>query len=288
MKDDVIHESPRESFGRPGTTFLRGRRLVAPTGGRADHDARTGPQRGAGSSPGDLGAASAVVREVANPVLLQLLVEGAARYTEALRSDGDPPLGGAQHSLYVPVLDVFERAARLVGLGTGASRCGVEQEVLRREHVVRRQHRRALEDVSKLSNVSRPAVRLEARDGAIRERFTSAGAPFRDDPSRDQRDVLRALPERRDRQRHGIDPEQQVLPKPAFRHEAIEIAVRGGDEPDVHEPIAHLADAPEGPLLDRLQQLRLHRRVHVADLVEEQRAAVSCLEQTGRAPWSRR
>ena len=47
--------------------------------------------------------------------------------------------------------------------------------------------------------------------------------------------------------------------------------------------VAHVAEAAEALLLEHLQQLRLDREVHVADLVEEHRAAVRDLEQPGFA-----
>src|SRR5690606_29424856 len=58
-----------------------------------------------------------------------------------------------------------------------------------------------------------------------------------------------------------------------------EIAVRGGDEPHVGRPLAHVADATVPLLLDRLEDLRLHLEIDVADLVEEERAPVRGLEE---------
>ena len=47
---------------------------------------------------------------------------------------------------------------------------------------------------------------------------------------------------------------------------------------DVDRDLLRAADARERPLLQHAQQLHLHRRLHLADLVEEQRAAVGELE----------
>ena len=59
--------------------------------------------------------------------------------------------------------------------------------------------------------------------------------------------------------------------------------MRGRDQLHVDLPVAHLAQAPEALLLEDLQQLRLDLRVEVADLVEEDDAAVRDLEQAGLA-----
>jgi len=47
-------------------------------------------------------------------------------------------------------------------------------------------------------------------------------------------------------------------------------------------------DAPQLAFLDHAQQPELHRRRHLADLVQEDRAAVRLLEQPVFAPPSRR
>src|SRR5882672_3167194 len=69
-----------------------------------------------------------------------------------------------------------------------------------------------------------------------------------------------------------------------LRDARLEIAVRGGDNAHVRAARLHAAHALEGSLLEHAQQLHLHVEGHVADLVEEQRAARCELE----APDARR
>ena len=52
----------------------------------------------------------------------------------------------------------------------------------------------------------------------------------------------------------------------------------GGDDAHVAADRRVIADALEHALLQHAQQLHLHRQAHVADLVEEQRAALGDLE----------
>ena len=54
--------------------------------------------------------------------------------------------------------------------------------------------------------------------------------------------------------------------------------MRGGDDPDVDRDLLGAADAEEAALLEHAQQVDLHLGRDVADLVEEERAAVGELE----------
>src|SRR5207253_1137953 len=58
------------------------------------------------------------------------------------------------------------------------------------------------------------------------------------------------------------------------------LAVRRRDQPDVGCAVLHVAEAAESLLLEHLEQARLNLRIHVADLVEEDRAAVRNFEQS--------
>ena len=64
----------------------------------------------------------------------------------------------------------------------------------------------------------------------------------------------------------------------AARHALLQILVSGRDHAHVHANRRLAADAIELAFRQHAQQARLQRRGHVADLVEEQRAAVGLLE----------
>ncbi len=74
------------------------------------------------------------------------------------------------------------------------------------------------------------------------------------------------------------EPEVEVGPESACVHLAPEIAVGGGDEPDVHRDVAVGAHAPDLPRLEHPEQLGLQVCRELADLVQEDRAAVRLLE----------
>ena len=71
---------------------------------------------------------------------------------------------------------------------------------------------------------------------------------------------------------------EQILAKAAVAHAGVEILIRRGDDAHVHAYRLLPADAIELALREHAQQPRLQRRRDVADLVEEQRAAVRLLE----------
>ena len=88
----------------------------------------------------------------------------------------------------------------------------------------------------------------------------------------------RPLAQRRQLQGEHVQAEQQVVAEAALGHRALEVAVARGDQADVDLDRLAAADAVDLALLDRAQQLGLQARVHLADLVEQQRAAVRLLE----------
>ena len=91
--------------------------------------------------------------------------------------------------------------------------------------------------------------------------------------------VVAALAQRRHVQLDDLEPVVEVLAEGAARDAVGEVAVGGRDDAHVDPPVLVLADAPDLPLLQHAQQLDLHARRDLADLVEEQRAAVRRLEQ---------
>src|SRR6266542_2239716 len=99
-----------------------------------------------------------------------------------------------------------------------------------------------------------------------------------EEPLRQDRDFVAPLAERRQRDAHDVQPEEEILAEPSFRDGALEIAIGGRDDPDVDVDIPAPAEPRELAVLEDLQQLRLQRRMHLADLVEKHRPFVRELE----------
>src|SRR5262249_10097858 len=70
----------------------------------------------------------------------------------------------------------------------------------------------------------------------------------------------------------------QVRSEPAAGDERLQVLVRGGDEAHVGRERLAAAQPVEALLLEHTQHLGLKRQWHVADLVEQERAAGALLE----------
>src|SRR5206468_9403198 len=70
----------------------------------------------------------------------------------------------------------------------------------------------------------------------------------------------------------------EILTKRAFPDERLEVSVRRHDHARIDDDRTLAADAFELAFLQQPEELRLHGGGHVADLVEEERAAVRLLE----------
>ena len=88
----------------------------------------------------------------------------------------------------------------------------------------------------------------------------------------------RPLAQRRQPQAHDVEAVQQVLAEEALAHALLEILVRRRDDAHVRRERRVAADAVVLAVGEHAQQAHLQVRRHVADLVEEQRAALGLLE----------
>ncbi len=98
---------------------------------------------------------------------------------------------------------------------------------------------------------------------------------------REEGDVFRSLSQRRQVDADDIDPVIKVRTEAARPHLLLEVPSGGRDDADVHLPRGAVTDAADLALLKRAEQLHLQLRRQLADLVEEERAAVRLLEQAG-------
>src|SRR6266699_2008503 len=94
----------------------------------------------------------------------------------------------------------------------------------------------------------------------------------------EQRQVLDPLAQRREHDRDDVQAVVEVLAEAPRLHLGLEVLVGGGEDADVDLERAVAAHPLELALLEHAQDLRLRLERHVADLVEEERAAVSDLE----------
>ena len=93
-----------------------------------------------------------------------------------------------------------------------------------------------------------------------------------------RRDVVGALAQRRQADGHDVQPVEQVLAEQSLRDQLAQVAMGGGDDPHIGLDRHAAADRHELARLQHAQQPGLGLERHVADLVEEQRAALGLLE----------
>ena len=139
---------------------------------------------------------------------------------------------------------------------------------------------RLLDDVLELAHVPRPVVGEQPRQGQPRDRPARQPAlgQLLEEVLHEQRDVLEPVAERGQLDREDVEPVVQVLAEPAGGDGLGEVDVRRGDDPAIGLDRLGAADALEPPVLEHAQELGLHAHRHVADLVEEERAAPGQLE----------
>ena len=138
-----------------------------------------------------------------------------------------------------------------------------------------------LDQVLELADVARPPVVLQHRQRRGGEALHVLAEPAvvaGEEELHQVGQVLDALAQRRDADRDDVDAVEQVLAERALAHAALEVDVGGGDQPELHLDRLAAADPLDLALLDGAQQLGLEVELQVADLVEEQRAAVGQLE----------
>ena len=95
------------------------------------------------------------------------------------------------------------------------------------------------------------------------------------------RDVAPPRSERRKLDPHDVQPVEEILAETPLRDELLEVPVRRRDDSHVHMDRALAPQALELALLEHPQELHLGRGRKIADLVQEERAAVGLLEPSG-------
>ncbi len=139
------------------------------------------------------------------------------------------------------------------------------------------QRDRVLDAVLELAHVARPVVapkRIEAALADAPDLLPGAAGVLREEMHREQRDVVGTLAKRGHADVDHVESIEQVFAKPAFLDVREEVTVRGGDDPDVDRDRRIATDALIRPFLQNAEQLDLDRQRDLADLIEEQRAAV--------------
>ena len=208
-----------------------------------------------------------------------------ARYPEAACGLADVPAGRDQGLLDESALELAGGVlkARRRGVGAGLDRL-VGEEVVGLDGVGLGSDgadERRLGRVGELAHVTGPARegRHADGDGAQRQRRqTVACGGAGHDAVQQRRDVAAALVEARDADRHDCEAVVEVGPEAAVGDALVEVDVGRRDDPDVGGAGLGGAERVVDAVLEELQELGLGAGGELADLVEEERAAVCRLD----------
>ena len=96
---------------------------------------------------------------------------------------------------------------------------------------------------------------------------------------REQRDVFAACAQRRQVDRDDVEAVVEVFAEAALADGLAKVDVGGGDDADVDLDLVDSAEVHEALVLEDAQDLGLGVQAHVADFVEEERAAVGDFEE---------
>src|SRR5581483_516255 len=158
---------------------------------------------------------------------------------------------------------------------------GGDAEVGALDRVALAEDRGPLQRVLQLADVSRPVVFAQRGTGIAAELQSRlleiAHQPLQEKVSQSI-EVLLARAQRRKRDGKDVEPEKEIFTKPSALHLLGEVAVGRTDDPHICLQRDRATDPLESLLLEDAQNFRLHVERELADLVEEDRAAVGDLE----------
>jgi hypothetical protein len=124
------------------------------------------------------------------------------------------------------------------------------------------EQRRPLQDVRELTHVAGPRVPEQAcaRVGGERERGQLVvGSDAAEEVFGEEKDVVAALAQRRQTQRHDREPVIEVLAELVLSRRRREVFVARADHPDVDGLAASASESADRAVFDGLEELALHR-----------------------------
>src|ERR1019366_2004154 len=205
--------------------------------------------------------------------LVNLAVERDAVYVEDARGLGHVPGSVLEDRGDVPPFDLRERG----GVRRNLLSSQRQAEVGWQEERPARDDDAALEDVAQLAHVARPRVREEERHGLRRhalDRLFELDGELLEEAVHERRNVLLPVAQRRESQRDDVQPVEEILTESPVGDGLQEVPVRGRDDAHVHGDGLRSSHARDAALFEDAQEVELQLRADVADLVEEERAAV--------------
>ena len=152
------------------------------------------------------------------------------------------------------------------------------------DHRALHHHHEPVDAVPQLADVPRPRVVAQdphRRPGDLLGLASLPRAGPLEEMLDEQGDVVAPLAQGGHAQGHHVEAVVQVLAELALGDELVDVPVRRGDQPHVERDQRLAPEPAHLPLLEDAEQVDLGLGGHLADLVEEQRAALRHLEPAG-------
>src|SRR5881396_1263418 len=308
LSDTGLASSKRPSF--PLIVIWRGKltETTAPATG-APAGSRTSPitRKGRGArcaaaaevahtttsaTPSPFGITRTATRLLRHTTLVpaELAVQGGGIDAEHLGGAGLVAALALQHPGDVGTLDHVEGGVGVRPLRDEGLDAALRQLVGQGREVDRRclaEHHRPLEGVLELADVAGPVVGEQRALRVFRERLRLLVALLGDAAQEllpQDLDIVAPVAQWREMDGDHVQPVVQVGTEAAALDVVLEVAVGGRHDPDVHGNGLGTAHGDRLPLLQHAQQLHLRGGRHLADLVQEERAAARRGEQTLLVP----
>ena len=168
------------------------------------------------------------------------------------------------------------------GINRGSVCCGEgEANVLVGDGVFCGEEGEAFDDIAKFADVAGPGIAAQLRDRVAGKGFVFP-AVLLGDLARKMGDelgeIFEAIAQMRKGQRENIDAVEEVTAEFVISDTVFEVAVGGNDDPDIDLDGLIATDALDFAFFEDAKKLGLHGNGHIADLVEEERAAFGLLE----------
>ncbi len=150
---------------------------------------------------------------------------------------------------------------------------------------------RALDQIAQLAHIARPVIARERRAAPRRRSAPAACRAATESLLMKMRGellhVVAAVLQERQVDLHDVEAVEQVGPEAAPLDLLLKVGIGREDEAQVDRNFTLGADRTDAAVFQHAQQLALHRQRQLADLVEEQRAAMR-IEEQALAPASPR
>src|SRR5258705_2872856 len=173
----------------------------------------------------------------------------------------------------VRLMQAFRNAAEKFG-----------RQMMRLDASLRADDDEALNEIAQLSHISGPGIAHQNLQRGLAQlaRFLSVfGAEFIQEVANKNRNVCGAVAQRRNEKGNYVQTIEKILAEGTARNFLIEVFVGGGDDADVHAHGLIGADRFKALLFENAENFRLRAQAHVADFVQEKRAAVRRLKFSG-------